>query len=110
MGAACGQTAVVEEGVPTVTVRLWRADAVVLYDWLATTDLKAVPISLSAQKQALADLLSRFEWAADSYVTESTPEEAAAARADGMLAHAFIAVECAELGKGHEADETTGEQ
>jgi hypothetical protein len=28
------------EGIPTVTVRLWQADAVVLYDWLTTTDLK----------------------------------------------------------------------
>ena len=81
----CGPGAdcfVVEESVPTVTVRLWRADAVVLYDWLATTDLNSVPISHPAQKQALADLLSRFEWAADSDVTESTPDEIAAAQED----------------------------
>jgi hypothetical protein len=71
-----------EESIPTVTVRLWRADAVVLYDWLATTDLNSVPISDPAQKQALADLLSRFEWAADSDVTESTPDEIIAAQAD----------------------------
>ena len=71
-----------EESIPTVTVRLWRADAVVLYDWLATTDLSSVPISHPAQTQALADLLSRFEWAADSDVTGSAPDEIAAAQED----------------------------
>lgn len=69
-----------EEGIPTVTVRLWRADAVVLYDWLATTDWNAVPITHPAQKQALADLFSRFSWDADSDVTDSTPDEIAAAQ------------------------------
>jgi hypothetical protein len=38
-----------------------RADAVVLFDWLLSTDLDAVPITHPAQKQALADLLSRLE-------------------------------------------------
>ncbi|MEU4930729.1 hypothetical protein AB0G54_30215 [Streptomyces yokosukanensis] len=60
-----------EDDLPTVSVRagwvtgtesrsvgLWRADAIVLFDWLMT-----------AQKQALADLLSRLEWAADADVT-----------------------------------------
>lgn len=42
-----------EEKVPTVTVRLWRADAIVLFDWLASTDLNTVPITHPAQKQAL---------------------------------------------------------
>jgi hypothetical protein len=65
---------------PSVTVRLWRADAVVLFDWLMTTDLDAVPITHPAQKQALADLLSRFEWDADTDITQSTAEEIAAAK------------------------------
>ncbi|MGV9296965.1 MULTISPECIES: hypothetical protein [Amycolatopsis] len=66
--------------LPTVGIRLWRADAVVLFDWLMTVDLNAVPITHPAQKQALADLLSRLEDATDSDVTESTAEEIAAAQ------------------------------
>ncbi|WP_225101396.1 hypothetical protein [Streptomyces sp. CoH27] len=69
-----------EDDVPTVTVRLWRPDAIVLFDWLMSTDLDTVPISHPAQKQALADLLSRLEWAADTDVTASTAEEIAAAQ------------------------------
>ncbi|MCX4972694.1 hypothetical protein OG266_20520 [Streptomyces sp. NBC_00554] len=68
------------ESVPTVTIRLWRADAIVLFDWLMSTDLNAVPISHPAQKQALADLLGRFEWASDTDITASTEEEIAAAQ------------------------------
>lgn len=49
-----------DEKVPTVSVRLWRADAIVLADWLAHTDLNTVPVTHPAQKQALADLLSRL--------------------------------------------------
>ncbi|MGW4562574.1 hypothetical protein ACWEN3_09275 [Streptomyces sp. NPDC004561] len=67
--------------LPTVTVRLWRDDAVVLFDWLTSTDLNAVPITHPAQKQALTDLLSRFEWACDADVTGATDEEIAAAQA-----------------------------
>ncbi|MGW7244647.1 hypothetical protein, partial [Streptomyces sp. NPDC054804] len=48
-----------EDDLPTVSVRLWRADAIVLFDWLMTTDLDSVPVTHPAQKQALADLLSR---------------------------------------------------
>jgi hypothetical protein len=69
-----------EPDLPTVTVRLWRADAVVLFDWLMSTDLNSVPITHPAQKQALADLLSRFEWATDIDITETTAEEIAAAQ------------------------------
>ena len=69
-----------EDDVPTVTVRLWRPDAIVLFDWLMSADLDTVPISHPAQKQALADLLSRLEWAADTDVTASTAEEIAAAQ------------------------------
>lgn len=46
--------------MPTVTVQLARADAVALCDWLINTDLNTVPITHPAQKQALADLLSRL--------------------------------------------------
>ncbi|WP_438296235.1 hypothetical protein [Streptomyces sp. HUAS TT7] len=53
-----------------------------LFDWLMSTDLNSVPITHPAQKQALADLLSRFEWAADVDVTGSTSEEIATAQAD----------------------------
>jgi len=48
----------VDEGIPTVSVRLWRADAIVLFDWLANTDLNTMPITHPAQKQALTDLLT----------------------------------------------------
>ncbi|MEY9835639.1 hypothetical protein ABH941_000857 [Streptacidiphilus sp. EB103A] len=51
-----------------------------LFDWLMSTDLDAVPITHPAQKQALADLLSRLEWAADADITGSTSEEIAAAQ------------------------------
>jgi len=71
-----------EEELPTVSLRLWRADAIVLFDWLAHTDLNTVPITHPAQKQALADLLTRFEWAADADVTAATADEVAAAQAE----------------------------
>ena len=70
------------ESVPTVNVRLWLADAIVLFDWLNWVDLDTVPTTHRAQKQALADLLTRFEWAADVDVTESSAEEIAAAQED----------------------------
>ncbi|MFE7568453.1 hypothetical protein ACFU76_16065 [Streptomyces sp. NPDC057539] len=66
--------------LPTVTVTLWRADAVVLFDWLTSTDLDTVPTTHPAQKQALADLLSRLEWATDADITESSAGEIAAAQ------------------------------
>jgi len=64
----------------TVTVRLWRADAIVLFDWLMSTDLNTVPITHPAQKQALTDLLTRLEHDIDSDITASTAEEIAAAQ------------------------------
>ncbi|MFE1036952.1 hypothetical protein ACFW40_34385 [Streptomyces sp. NPDC058807] len=63
--------------MPTVDLRLWRSDAIVLFDWLMSTDLNAVPITHPAQKQALADLLTRLE---EVDVIESTEEEIAAAQ------------------------------
>lgn len=47
--------------MPTVALHLWRADAIVLFDWLMSTDLNAVPAEHEAVKQALADLLTRIE-------------------------------------------------
>lgn len=32
-----------DSDLPMVTVPLWHADAVVLFDWLMTTDLNTVP-------------------------------------------------------------------
>ncbi|WP_234392821.1 MULTISPECIES: hypothetical protein [Actinomycetes] len=61
-------------------MRLWRADAVVLFDWLMTVDLDTVPITHPAQKQALVDLLSGLEYATDRDVAGSTAEEIAAAQ------------------------------
>lgn len=66
--------------LPMVSVRLWRADAVVLFDWLTSVDLNAVPIEHPAQKQALADLLTRLEHETD--IPGVTVEEIAAAQAD----------------------------
>ncbi|MFE9123640.1 hypothetical protein [Streptomyces sp. NPDC007172] len=62
----------------TVDLRLWRADAIVLFDWLMSTDLNTVPITHPAQKQALADLLARLE----EDIAESTGEEITAAQAE----------------------------
>lgn len=64
---------------PTVDLRLWRSDVVVLFDWLMRTDLNTVPITHPAQKQALTDLFARLE---DLDVAESTEEEIAAAQAE----------------------------
>ncbi|MFE5596625.1 hypothetical protein [Streptomyces sp. NPDC056549] len=71
-----------ESDLPTVNVRLWHADAVVLFDWLMSTDLDAVPITHPAQKQALADLLSQLEFDVDADIAGSTSEEIAAAQAE----------------------------
>jgi hypothetical protein len=43
-----------------VDVRLWKADAVALFDWLLKVDLEKVPVAHPAQRQALADLFGRL--------------------------------------------------
>jgi len=43
-----------------VDVRLWEADAVVLFDWLLKVDLDRVPVEHPGQRQALADLFGRL--------------------------------------------------
>ena len=67
-------------GVPAVNIALWRADAIVLFDWLKTVDLEAIPITHPAEKQALMDLLTRLEHETD--VPGVTQEEIEAARAE----------------------------
>ncbi len=47
--------------LPSVRLKLWRADAVVLFDWLMSTDLDAVPTTHPAQKQAFVDLCDELE-------------------------------------------------
>ncbi|RZU73048.1 hypothetical protein EV384_1444 [Micromonospora kangleipakensis] len=65
--------------LPKVALELWRADALVLFDWLQEIDLNAVPISHPAQKQALMDLLTRLE---ETDAAVATHEETDAAKAE----------------------------
>jgi len=54
-----------DRSLPKVIIELWRSDAVVLFDWLMSADLNAVPITHPAEKQGLADLLTRLEHETD---------------------------------------------
>lgn len=76
----------VDADVPTVAVSLWRADAIVLFDWLMRADLDAVPSDHPAVKQALTDLLGRLETETDvpygASGTGITQEEIDQARAE----------------------------
>jgi hypothetical protein len=69
--------------LPKVRIDLWRADAVVLFDWLMSVDLDAVPIAHPAEKQALADLLTRLELETD--VPGVTQEQIDTAREEVAL-------------------------
>ncbi|ATL69046.1 hypothetical protein CRH09_25570 [Nocardia terpenica] len=71
-----------DDDLPVVNVEPWRADAIVLYDWLASVDLDAVPITHRAQKQALMDLFTRFQWAADYDLQGCSQGEITAAQED----------------------------
>ncbi len=74
-----------DEAIPKVTIQLWRSDAVVLFDWLMSTDLDDVPADHPAVKQALTDLLTRLEEASVGYGSSGsglTQEEIDAARAE----------------------------
>lgn len=64
---------------PTVTLDLWRSDAIVIFDWLMSTDLSALRVEHPAQKQALADLLA---WLETTDVASVTQEEIDAARSE----------------------------
>jgi hypothetical protein len=67
-----------EPSLPTIPISLWRSDAIVLFDWLSTVDLDAVPITHPAEKQALMDLFTRLEHETD--VPGVTQEQINAAR------------------------------
>lgn len=54
-----------DKPIPMVSISLWRADAIVLFDWLRSTDLTTVPADHPAVKQALTDLLARLEMDTD---------------------------------------------
>jgi hypothetical protein len=56
-----GQSAPMNRDLPMIDLRLWRADAIVLFEWLMRTDLNAVAIEHPAEKQALTDLLTQLE-------------------------------------------------
>jgi hypothetical protein len=43
-----------------VDVRLWAADAVVLFDWLLRADLDQIPVDDPSQRPALAALLGQM--------------------------------------------------
>ena len=69
-----------DPSLPVVHIDLWRADAVVLFDWLTNVDLDAVPTRHPAEKQALVDLLTRLEHETD--VPGVTQGQIDAARAE----------------------------
>jgi hypothetical protein len=52
------------------------ADAIVLFDWLMTVDLNAVPITHRAEKQALEDLLDQLEQTEVAGVPQQQIDEA----------------------------------
>jgi hypothetical protein len=52
--------------VLTVRLAMWRAGAIVLFDWPISVDLNAVPIRHPAEKPALADPPTRLEHETDT--------------------------------------------
>lgn len=68
-----------DPSLPMIRLDLWTADAIVLFDWLMSVDLDAVPIEHQAEKQALADLLARLE---ETDVRDTTQDQIDAARDD----------------------------
>ena len=79
LGARCEDRSVASD-LPTVPIKLWRADAIVLFDWLMSVDLDTVPVNHPVEKQALADLLTRLEHETD--VPGVTQQQIAVARAE----------------------------
>jgi hypothetical protein len=63
-----------------VHVDLWKADAIVLFNWLMSVELNEVPITHRAEKQALMDLLTQLE--VQTGVLGTSQEEIDAARAE----------------------------
>jgi hypothetical protein len=74
----------VTDSLPKTTIAIWRSDAVVLFDWLMTVDLNTVPITHPAEKQALADLLTRLEETDVTGVTQAVFDGARSEVARGM--------------------------
>jgi hypothetical protein len=78
--------ALMDPSLPKIELSLWRADAIVLFDWLMTVDLDSVPTEHPAGRQALADLLTRLEGYTDipygASGTGLTQDEIDAARAE----------------------------
>jgi hypothetical protein len=60
-----GSLGAVHPSIPTVSLTLWRSDAIVLFDWLKKTDLNSIPSDHPAEKQALTDLLTQLEVCTD---------------------------------------------
>lgn len=69
---------------PQTELSLWRSDAIVLFDWLMTVDLNAVPITHPAEKLALMDLLTQLEQTDITGVTQDQIDEARAEVARDM--------------------------
>jgi hypothetical protein len=70
--------------VPQTKISIWRADAVVLFNWLMTVDLDSVPITHPAEKQALMDLLTRLEESDAANVDQAEIDDSRAAVARDM--------------------------
>ena len=70
-------------------VKLWRADSIVLLDWLMTVELDKLPMTNRAQRQALSDLLSALEVGAD--VPGVSAEEIASAQAQVCRDYGWLA-------------------
>jgi hypothetical protein len=68
-----------EEPIEKIQINLWKADAIVLFDWLMTVDMNVVPSTHRAEKQALTDLLTQLE---QTDVADVTQEEIDKARDD----------------------------
>lgn len=81
-----GQSVLMNPDLPTVELKLWRADAVVLFEWLSRVDLNTIEVEHPAEKQALNDLFTRLEHETDiSYGasgTGLTQDEIDSARAE----------------------------
>jgi hypothetical protein len=59
-----------------INLRLWSADAVVLFDWLMRLDFDRVPVNHKAEKQALADLLNELEQTSITGITQENIDRA----------------------------------
>lgn len=65
-------------GRARVSLEMWTADAVVLFDWLQDLNFDTLPITHKSQKQALTDLLTLLE----TSVVPPDEDDVRAAQAD----------------------------